>query len=294
MECGLRQPNFILLTETWLKPEIPDSIIAIQGYSLYRHDRQAQRGGGTCIYTKNQIAGYNTIVSPNRKHDIPVSMNPVILNIRIHDLTFTIGCIYRSQTTTEDDDHKLNDTINSMFETENLLFLFEDFNHPEIDWTTYTVNRPSRRAEEFLNSYKAWNAKQVINSNTRFRNDQSSQLDLVLVSDDKLISEISCNPPLGRSDHSVLSITAQLKLKNKPTHTLKSRNFWRADYSAINTFIAEQEQEEVGGTGVYDKCENLINQAIAKYIPEGARKLNPQKPWINHDLLKAIKKKKNN
>lgn len=42
------------ITETWLSDET-DSFVAIPGYQIYRNDRIYGRGGGTCVYIRNDL-----------------------------------------------------------------------------------------------------------------------------------------------------------------------------------------------------------------------------------------------
>ena len=43
----------IVLTETWFDESILSGEVAINGYSLYRTDRNGRNRGGTCIYIKS-------------------------------------------------------------------------------------------------------------------------------------------------------------------------------------------------------------------------------------------------
>ena len=53
-------PDFILISETWLNKDLPDSIVALQDYELYRSDRKGKRGGGVCMYASRKITSiYN-------------------------------------------------------------------------------------------------------------------------------------------------------------------------------------------------------------------------------------------
>ena len=52
----------LVITESWLKPDIPDTMICIEGYTHYRFDRKTinqkgylKRGGGIIIYLKNTL-----------------------------------------------------------------------------------------------------------------------------------------------------------------------------------------------------------------------------------------------
>ena len=43
------------ISETWLKPSISDSEVAIPGYSIVRMDRHGKIGGGTAIYIRDGL-----------------------------------------------------------------------------------------------------------------------------------------------------------------------------------------------------------------------------------------------
>ena len=43
------------ITETWLKESIPDAIVNIEGYQLFRRDRKHKGHGGVCLYIGNHI-----------------------------------------------------------------------------------------------------------------------------------------------------------------------------------------------------------------------------------------------
>lgn len=48
--------DVICVSETWLSPAVDDSLLNIQNFSLYRHDRTTHRGGGCAVYVKNTFA----------------------------------------------------------------------------------------------------------------------------------------------------------------------------------------------------------------------------------------------
>lgn len=47
--------HIICLSETWLKPNLPDSMINLSGYTLYRQDRVGKGGGGVAFYVHNSL-----------------------------------------------------------------------------------------------------------------------------------------------------------------------------------------------------------------------------------------------
>lgn len=50
-----QRPDFILITESWLSPEVPDGLVHIQGYNLLRADRVGRVGGGVCAYVSDEV-----------------------------------------------------------------------------------------------------------------------------------------------------------------------------------------------------------------------------------------------
>ena len=50
-----RKYHIISVTETWGKENIPDSVYALDGYTMYRRDRLGKIGGGTVLYVKEGI-----------------------------------------------------------------------------------------------------------------------------------------------------------------------------------------------------------------------------------------------
>lgn len=58
-------PDIIIVTETWLNPSITDSMVHIDGFSLYRNDRKLRVGGGVAIYAKTPIKFVQIYSSPS-------------------------------------------------------------------------------------------------------------------------------------------------------------------------------------------------------------------------------------
>ena len=52
--CSLFSPSVLCIVETWLDDSIEDSEICVQGYSIYRVDRN-RHGGGVVIYVNDMF-----------------------------------------------------------------------------------------------------------------------------------------------------------------------------------------------------------------------------------------------
>ena len=50
-----KKPLIICITETWGKEWVNDGIFSLQGYTMYRNDRNGQVGGGTILYISDKV-----------------------------------------------------------------------------------------------------------------------------------------------------------------------------------------------------------------------------------------------
>ena len=47
--------DIVAICETWLTPEIPDSILTFPKFHFHRRDRHRRKGGGVCIWTRANL-----------------------------------------------------------------------------------------------------------------------------------------------------------------------------------------------------------------------------------------------
>jgi hypothetical protein len=75
--------------ETWWNDQ---SATNIEGFNLFRKDREFSRGGGVCIYVENQIKSYQV----NEICLLDNSIEQVWCSIEIGQDNILCGCIYRT------------------------------------------------------------------------------------------------------------------------------------------------------------------------------------------------------
>ena len=83
--------SILVITESWLKPDIPNTLIDIEGYATYRYDRSynndkghLKRGGGILVYVRDTLS-FDTL-------------NGGLFNVSSSDIEFTTLCIKRPHT----------------------------------------------------------------------------------------------------------------------------------------------------------------------------------------------------
>lgn len=285
--------SVILITETWLTQKIPDTLLNIPGYQLYRKDR-ATNGGGLCIFVRNVIAGHR--VSSALCHSLSTTgpVESIWVEINVDKSKFLVACVYRpKRATSVEQNQELLHVLEKAMSLAEPVYIFGDFNYPEINWNTLTVSPCDRCSLDFLDGYRSHRGEQMIRFPTRVRKDEISLLDLLLVNDKKLVFDIQEHAPLGRSDHVVITAKTQLHLPVRPTHTVYKREFWTADYESVNSFLSQQDFRQQEGT--HGGCENLmraLTAAIDIFVPYKPRKVNTRKPWLSTGIFREIQRKR--
>jgi hypothetical protein len=166
----LHKPAFLLITETFLSNSIPDSLVNLDGYTLYRTDRSDGRaGGGSSIYIETNIV--------NEFKPKPITFRcstseVTILQLASSTLSFTIACVYRPP------------KLSELSATAANLFIAGDFNLPTIDWSSthylniknYADNSAAYHCVETLVNSSLC---QLVSEPTRFRQNQIPGLTMI-------------------------------------------------------------------------------------------------------------------
>ncbi|KAJ3665854.1 hypothetical protein Zmor_001321 [Zophobas morio] len=125
------KPSFVRLSETWLTPLVTDPPISLDGYAIFRKGRHNNKDGGVCVYISDHICG-NFAVIPNTADT--GNIDSIFLKIANKSLTFLLGCIYRPPTSVIEDELSRTLCISEMTDVYQHLFIFRDFNMPDIKW----------------------------------------------------------------------------------------------------------------------------------------------------------------
>lgn len=81
--------DIICVSETWFNPKTPDSLISLNGFNLYRADRE-RHAGGVAIYISNKLNS-----KPYIKSDPRTSVEFIFCEILSFDARLLVGCVYR-------------------------------------------------------------------------------------------------------------------------------------------------------------------------------------------------------
>jgi hypothetical protein len=197
------EPDIILGTETWLKPEKNSSEFFPPTYSVYRHNRTRSRGyGGALVAVK----------SPLISHEIPTgsTAEAVLVSMKTTKKTepLIVGSVYRSLSETSIEQMgEILKTIDSI-KTDGVVWLGGDLNLPDIDWNNMKItghHNPTAVNQALIDKVCDRGLYQANTKPTR----ENKILDLIITNRLGLIIKCTTLPPL--SDHDIILVDSKIK-----------------------------------------------------------------------------------
>ena len=193
--------DIIALTEINQKNRDKDiDNYVLEGYSCITETK----GRGVCLFIKD---GYDVV---RIKEYEQVFQPSIICKIKPQgsDKSFILGVVYRSPSSTPEENNELASLMNIVF-SQNMqsnVIMTGDINYPEIDWSREVCNtKDDHCAFRFLEIIQQNFVSQLVTEPTHHRGDQTPNvLDLVLVNQENLTSEVQLAEPIGKSHHSVI------------------------------------------------------------------------------------------
>lgn len=107
------------ITETWLKPYVPDGAVAIPNYNFCRNDRILGRGGGVGIYISHSMQ-YKVLDVESQYGECEV----LFMEIFVGDLTVLFGVVYLPHGNI----NAFESTMGDFFEKYDKIIVVGDFN----------------------------------------------------------------------------------------------------------------------------------------------------------------------
>ena len=129
------------------------------------------------------------------------------------------------------------------------------------------------------------------------RLDQKSNIvDLVLVNDEKIISDIIHSAPIGASDHDTLYFQINMPKKKVKEERSKRFNLNKGKYKEMRENMSKTNWTPLNNLEVdeqWNYIENVVIENMNKYIPKTeAKGKQERKPcWMKNKVLRKIKKK---
>ena len=282
------QPKIIAVTEIIAKNQnaFEKTEYNIPGYDLFVNENPNL---GAALYMKNDLNAVQNVELS--KYSFQES---VWCNFKTKQGEgVLVGCIYRSPSSGEENFDNLIDLLRSKeFDKFSKICIMGDFNLPNVNWDGYTS---SARDRTFVEALRDSFLENMVKNPTRRRgNCRPTMDDLILVNDDKLISDIVHCCPIGKSDHDMLFFNMYVDIKDEnidfEKFDLNKGNYdnLRKDLKTWNLpKLEEMDVEEVWGN-----IKSRVTEAMTKNIPKISINKKSKKPkWFTGEVKKSVRKK---
>ena len=237
-----REPEMIMITETWTNETIDDNFLKIKGYEMVarndREDTAGGRGGGILVYAKKELncwkeGGENEFtqhVSVRVKWEKQVEMS--------------MHCVYRSPNSSRQNDEALCKWIGSL---EGNRMIIGDFNLPGILWEE---GRSDAKGRGFFQACNDTFLEQQVKEATHI---SGNRLDLVLTDRSDRVIEVKTDGRIDRSDHEIVAIKLARSTMSRDGNQ-QYRNFSRGKYEVARAKIAKIEWDRELEGKMSKKC----------------------------------------
>ena len=279
------------LSETWLNSNVPDNIISLPGYNLYRLDRQTinqatnktKIGGGVAIYLKQEYECDSFSLKQQNLSNSDIEI--LWLSFKSKFLKpIIIAVVYRPPS---GNITNFIDTLNISLESisnlsNNEIFILGDMN---LDMS----NSRDPNVSLFKNKMSRHN---LIQDPTRFNNPKKgSTLDLIFTNSPHI--NHSGTGSWNLSDHELIFATRKQKSKTKQRISFTGRSY--RNYSQIDfqndiinlewNYFFTIKNPELAWKHLINKIEPIIDN----YCPSKTYNItNIKDPWITNELLEMI------
>ncbi|CAM5113306.1 unnamed protein product [Natator depressus] len=280
-----RNYDVIGITETWWDNSHDWSTV-MDGYKLFRKDRQGRKGGGVALYVREQYdcseLRYETVEKPEC---LWIKFRSVCNKSDV-----VVGVCYRPPDQGDEVDEAFFRQLTEATRS-HALILMGDFNFPDICWESNTaVHRQSRK---FLESVGDNFLAQVLGEPTR----GGAFLDLLLTNRVELVGEAKVDGNLGGSDHELVEFRI-LTQGRKVSSRIRTLDFRKADFDSLRERMARIPWgTNMKGKGVQESWlyfkESLL-RLQGQTIPMSRKnsKYGRRPAWLNGEILADLKHKK--
>ena len=123
----------IVIAESWCASNVGDAELHLQGYDLFRGDRQSGVGSDVLLYITEELAAVPCKVLNDVGFDNSLWYTISLFN----NDKLLVGVLYRTPSSSIDNNQSLLSIISNLHETVPFshLLIMGDFNFPSINWT---------------------------------------------------------------------------------------------------------------------------------------------------------------
>ena len=287
--------DILAISETWLNDSISSDTLNIQGFApIIRLDRQdGRRAGSVALFLSSNIACKRRLDLENWDFEM------LFVEFKISNTKFVCGVCYRPPNYSVETDlallNHLQNCLDKIYLQPNtFVVLLGDFN-AHFDMSSAPLS------SDFGACLHSWmgcnNLYQVIKEPTRVTSHSATLLDLIITNyPGYFVFSDVLSPPSG-CDHSFVYARINISLEKPKCYKRHIWDFSKIDYTVLHANLLNINFEEIcmitdNIDDLYCKWYEKFCEALEISIPNRIVTICPRdKPWMNSDIRKAIRKR---
>ena len=275
----LEKPDIVAVTESWVHTLGRDfeGEFHVPGYLMYHRDRSDREGGGVMLYIKESLKVCNTITSPNYE--------VLGVDLVIGQVIYRVLLVYKPPHQPIEGERQLYQEIEALLQGR-ICILMGDFNS-NVDWETRESPLAGTPLLEFVsdNFLSQW-----VKEPTRGEN----ILDLVLTTEDDIVSDLRVGEELGSSDHKMIRFVLKVPDAAAGVDRPVKLDFQRADFSGFRYALSGLKVDEATDVeSSWSHFRDNFMQKQATFVPLKSVRGTSRKPkWLSRELERDIKRKR--
>ena len=271
--------DILCVSETWLEPNIPDSLVNINGFTLFRND--GGRGGGTCMYVRNNLKCAKVKIN----HPPCQGIEDVWVKVQLNKLpSIIVGAMYRHPHATSDSFDYIRETLQEVALQNKSIFLLGDLNDNILD-----------RQSKLQKVVNILNFSQMIDNPTRITTTSRTLIDVAITNNKEKVLSADVEA-CHISDHEMISLIINV---SKPKREKEIKTFRSLkDYSKeafCNILLDKKDlfdqilrtddvnvQEDIFTTNFMsslDSCAPIVTKTITR----------PPAPWMTDEIRSEMR-----
>ena len=282
--------DIISIQETWLNSSISDNLVAINGYKLFRSDRDVKKskkkkGGGVCCYIRNNLKAILVEKSSKSKYTL---IDFLLVEIISNKSKFFFGNFYRHADNPQYDTNEIFEHVSALSLNYNDVFMCGDFNANYFDAQKYsklqTLTDTLTRINDMCPTYHVGQFT-------------PSQIDIIFAKNPTNVIQFGHFPAIGVSNHEAIYAIFRISVVRKEKRQIEMRNFNKFDQEEVDSFANNTdwsliERGEDIDTKVNVLC-NYLHQFSNRIFPvKTIVSKNDPVPWMNEEINIKMKERK--
>lgn len=285
------KPDIACLTETWLSGTVPDGLVNLQDYTLFRWDRGAhKRGGGLASYFHNNLLKDGSIKEHRDLWLSNMHIELQLFELKIRNIKKIILMnVYRPPSgKSEIFVDSLADSLNVIHNINEFdVFVLGDFNLPY-----NLVKSPSYK--RFKNFESRFGLRQLITTPTRCSSHSANILDLIFTNSEHVLKADTWETSF--SDHQPVYVIRKKTRVHTPRSSFRCRSFSHYVKDEFQKDLLNYDWTKFFQTLCPEKAWILLYQVILDYADKHcpfrdyvSKKELPS--WLNNEILEFLKER---